>query len=335
MTEPEEEAVTQTDVKVVYIVAWKRSGTTILGNALGEMDGFFHAGELRTLWGWGLMRGRLCGCGVPVGECSMWKNVLATSGVGKEVSPEEVRAWHRDAVRMRNLGRLRRFSPGRPSGWNSLDRYAELLGRTYRSISSVTGAQVIVDSSKEIPDAELVARLTGITPYFVHLVRDPRAVAHSWQRRKHSPGERKRQEMMVLGPARSTRSWLTVNLLADALSRRVPQRSLRLRYEKFVAEPHATLRRIAALVGESPTTTHIEDGAVRLGINHTAGGNPSRLVNGLVELHEDNEWRFKQALRDRILVTALALPTLHRYGYPVMGGLAKPPSRVRRTEQLP
>ena len=33
-------------VKVLYIVGMGRSGSTILANSLGEVDGFFSAGEI-------------------------------------------------------------------------------------------------------------------------------------------------------------------------------------------------------------------------------------------------------------------------------------------------
>ena len=37
-------------VKVLYVMGHGGSGSTILGNVLGELNGFFHAGELDTLW---------------------------------------------------------------------------------------------------------------------------------------------------------------------------------------------------------------------------------------------------------------------------------------------
>ena len=37
-------------IRVLFVMGHGSSGTTILGNTLGEVDGFFHAGELRTIW---------------------------------------------------------------------------------------------------------------------------------------------------------------------------------------------------------------------------------------------------------------------------------------------
>ncbi len=57
---------------------------------------------------------------------------------------------------------------------------------------------------------------------------------------------------------------------------------------------------------------------MRLGPNHTAGGNPVRLVDGATRLRLDDEWRREQGIADRAVSTALALPILHRYDYPVL-----------------
>ena len=62
--------------KVLYIAGWGRSGSTILDNVLGQVDGFFSAGELMFLWRRGLIEGRLCGCGRPLRDCDVWMHIL-------------------------------------------------------------------------------------------------------------------------------------------------------------------------------------------------------------------------------------------------------------------
>ena len=58
---------------------------------------------------------------------------------------------------------------------------------------------------------------------------------------------------------------------------------------------------------------------MRLGRNHTAEGNPMRFVSGELELRADDAWRRQMPSRDRRVVTALTLPLLAAYGYPVKG----------------
>jgi hypothetical protein len=63
-------------VKVLYIAGSGRSGSTILDNTLGQIDGFFSVGELRYIWERGLIEDRLCGCGERVHQCPFWAAAL-------------------------------------------------------------------------------------------------------------------------------------------------------------------------------------------------------------------------------------------------------------------
>jgi Sulfotransferase family len=307
-------------VKVAYIIGWKRSGSTIVGNALGEVQGFFHAGELRTLWGKGLLNGRYCGCGRPVAECEVWSDVLRRAGLENLVTnrsfAQSVVRWQFEAVRMR---RFRQLLRGADERTGSLASYADVMERTYAALADSSGAKVIVDSSKQPADAALLGSLQGVDPYFVHLVRDPRAVAFSWQRRKSSPGEGRREEMMQFSPATSTRNWMIVNLAAETIRRRYgASRFLRVRYEDFVIDPRGTLASVCDLMGEPNATLPIDpDGSVHLAGGHTAGGNPDRFKTGKVQVRLDDEWTRAQQAPDRITATLISLPLLARYRYPI------------------
>jgi hypothetical protein len=46
-------------------------------------------------------------------------------------------------------------------------------------------------------------------------------------------------------------------------------------------------------------------------------GNPSRFVTGPVEIRSDDEWESNLKRRDSAVVTALTLPLLRFYGYPL------------------
>lgn len=309
-------------MKVLYISASGRSGSTIVGNVLGELDGFFHAGELRTLWGRGLVGGRLCGCGQPVRECPFWSSVLerALSGdPGTRLDAMEVNRLHEQAVRLRYLPRMLRRSPPDDARLASLRRYANAAERLYLAIGSETGARVIVDSSKQPADGAVLRSLPNVEPFILQLVRDPRAVAYSWQRHKRSPGEGSREEMMRLTPSTSARNWMVVNLTAAAVRRRLPaSRSLVVRYESFVAHPRETVERILRMLGEeSRNLPFTDDDRMQLTPGHTAGGNPDRFRTGPVALREDTEWLDQQPKRDRVISTIISLPLLRRYGYHV------------------
>jgi hypothetical protein len=320
MTMPSRRAAPSATVKVLYIIGWGRSGSTILDNLLGEIDGFFSAGELTYLWQRGLIEGRRCGCGELVRDCVVWSKVLAHAfgdDWEQTLDPYEVVRWQRDSVRVRHTWGMLRRARGGSRETRSLDRYARAMARVYGSIAAVTGARVVVDSSKRPSDAALLRFVGGVQASYVQLVRDPRAVAYSWRRRKEQPDRDRPAEMVQHGPVDSTLSWLGWNLAAEALRRRHDGAgSIVLRYEDFVARPRDALRAMAAAAGEEPARLPLEgERTALLAPNHTVSGNPSRFKTGTVELREDREWVERQGTRDRIVATSLALPLLARYGY--------------------
>ena len=63
-------------IKVVYIAAHNRSGSTLLDRMLGQLDGYVSVGELRQIWVRGLAGNQACGCGLPFHECAFWVEVL-------------------------------------------------------------------------------------------------------------------------------------------------------------------------------------------------------------------------------------------------------------------
>ncbi len=109
------------------------------------------------------------------------------------IDPSPVVAWQAEVVRLRYTRRLRKASEGY-SDWPALSGHAGVLSRVYQSLAKLTGARVIVDSSKRPAIGTLLRALPGVSHYVVHLVRDPRAVAYSYKRtRKTVDREMKRE----------------------------------------------------------------------------------------------------------------------------------------------
>jgi hypothetical protein len=307
-------------VKVLYIMSGTRSGSTILDQILGELDGFFSTGELRFVWERGLLEDRTCGCRRPVRECEVWSAVLsADAGVDEPLekrSAEDVVRLQHESLRLRHTWRVLRRHREDLDG--PLAHYAPVADQLYRAVHDVTGARVIVDSSKHPSDAALLPLLPTIDPYVVHLVRDPRAVVHSWQRKREEPDRPGDAEMPTWSLPKTALNWDAVNLAANAVRRAAGDRAILLRYQDLVHDPQDAIRRIATLVGEHPATLpFLDDHTVRLRPNHTVSGNPSRFRIGDIVLREDDEWIRAQSTTDRWLATLLTLPLLRGYGLPL------------------
>ncbi|MFB4307750.1 sulfotransferase [Actinomadura sp. GTD37] len=307
-------------VRVLYVTGWCRSGTTLLGNLLGEVPGAVHVGELRYLWTNGVLgegTNTLCGCGQDIPSCPLWKAV-----VGRLAGDDP--AWHaeravrrqRAALRTRHTGRrlaeARRLRAPHPA--------VRDLAALYAAIADETGAGLIVDTGKFPAEAAALCGAPGVDARVLHVVRDPRATAESWRRAK--------EYIPAMGPARSTAYWTGFNAASERVARAFPGRCLRLRYEDFAARPRAELARVmrhAGLAGDPPVDAA---GTARLGVNHTVTGNPDRLRRGPVRIRDDDAWVRAQPASARAVATVLAAPLLARYGYPLRPAPARTPEEL-------
>lgn len=294
-------------VQVLYLAGWGRSGTTIMDNLLGAYPGVFTAGELWYLWERGLLRSRHCGCGAPVPECALWRAILYAAFGDDPPQPRQVVSWQRECARARHTPTLLRH--GHP--------LAAVMGRLYQAIGEVTGARLIIDSSKVPSGAALLAHTgPGVEAHLLHVVRDPRAVAYSWQRPKAHRDRPVPVNMQAHSAWDSTTKWLLWNGLTEWAAQAYPGRCRRLRYEDFAAEPRAVIEQVLAFTG-TPALGGPFTGArdAQLPVNHTVSGNPGRFHTGAVTINADAAWRQELPMQARRVTTALALPMMLRYGY--------------------
>ena len=303
-------------VKVLYIAGFGRSGSTILGNLLGGIEGFFHGGELNFIWEHGLIENRLCGCGAPFDECKVWSLVMerAFGGMGG-VDAREMARLQASGSRTRHVPLM--LTPwGRRTLASRLEKYTARLERLYRAIAESTGSRVIVDSSKMPSYGYALGMAPGIDLYVAHLIRDPRAAAYSWLKEPRSDAD-ERAYMNRVNTVKSSLLWDVWNVSSEALWSSAPGRYTRLRYEDFVASPRRAIEEILGVLGEdADKLPFVGEREVELGAGHTVAGNPNRFQKGPVRLRSDDEWTSRMRPRDRKLVTLLTLPLLVRYGYP-------------------
>lgn len=310
-------------VKVLSIVGIGRSGTTVLAAILGEVDGFFNAGELHWVWGRSLTEQRPCGCGRPPAACPVWSRVVEgalgippeqqLSGLGGAATAGIVASERELLARHHRVRLLRRADDTGPR-WEALDRLRAVTERLYANLVDVTGARVIVDASKRPEDAAVLAGVSSVDHYVLHIVRDPRAVVFSWSRLKSSPDGT--SVMQRMHPAKIVLAWMENNASAEILRRHVPRdRWFFTTYEDLVARPKETVDRILAFMHEDGQASFINDDTVVLDVNHTLLGNPDRFRTGAVQIAPDDRWRSQMPRRRQLGVMAATLPLLRRYGY--------------------
>jgi hypothetical protein len=301
--------MTEPPLKVLCITGWCRNGSTIVGNVLNELPGFFHVGELHFLWKNAAGRGanNLCGCGRPLPKCTIWSQILPLgrpAGISAEAYADVVIARQRACVRTRHTWRVLRhglYDDG-------IREHADLMHQTYHAIAKRTGAAVLVDTNKLPGESALVSHLAGIESYYVHLIRDPRAVAGSW----HQP----KDYAYAMSSSMSTAYWYGFNLAAAALTRRHSTRSLTVRYEEFIANPAAILAAILRLCGAESSVIALQGRVIELGVNHTVTGNPDRFRSGATVIRgTDDSWKTGLPMSAKLAAAVLSWPLFWRYGY--------------------
>lgn len=209
--------------KVLYVMGAGRSGSTILGVALGNCDGVFFAGELDR-W---LARG-----GVPRdGEerARFWDPVRSSVAARATLPPAKTTYLERSSV-LFDVRKLRT--------WRRLRAQYRLVSEElYRAIARTAGVTHVIDTSHYPRRAREMQALAGIELYLLFLVRDPRGVVASLARRD----VRERRFGIV---AANAYLWLTYLLAVPVFLRHPRERRMFVRHGDLIERPEAVLREI-------------------------------------------------------------------------------------------
>jgi hypothetical protein len=296
-------------IKLLYIAGPTRSGSTILSNILGGIEGFFNAGELIDFWDRGIASNGLCSCGEVVRQCKLWKPILDEMVENhKSIDINEMIGLRDKLAHSRLVMRFKLRSDANLKLRSDIGKYVESLGALYHLIHQTTKAEIIIDSSKNAGYAYILSLIDSLNLSIVHLIRDPRAIAYSWQRKKNGLW----QENYV----KNALVWVSRNVATELVGLRVAERYLILDYEKFVSKPRQTVKKILNLVGDDQRVLpFVGDNQVKLKVNHSVYGNPDRFKTGNINLIIDSEWEQKMKKFHKAMVFALTWPLLLRYRY--------------------
>lgn len=302
-------------VRVLFLGGLGRSGTTLLERLLGELPGVSPLGEVVHLWERDIAGDERCGCGEHFSDCPFWAQVGQRAfGGWQNVDVWRILALRDTVERTRYILRLAgaRLTPAHRA---LVEEYAQWYFSVYRAAAEVSGATVLVDSSKHAALAFCLRFARDLDLRVAHVVRDSRGVAYSWTKTVARPESTSGEEMTRYTPSRSAMLWNAHNAAFGMLARcGVPVR--RVRYEQLLADPTGTLEDLARFVDLPIDKVDIvRDGTVHLGPCHSAAGNPMRFTVGPVRLRHDDAWRTALPRPQRRLVSALTLPLLGIYGY--------------------
>jgi hypothetical protein len=210
-----------------------RSGSTILGVALGNCDGFCYAGELDN-W--------LARAGEPL--LGGAERTRFWSAVSEQV-PGARDLFGRDCQRLleRSSAVLRpHLLPARRRRRARSRRVTEDL---YRAIARVAAATHVVDTAHFPLRARELQALAGIDLYLVYLLRDPQGVVASFNLHidRNDVAERRLRTLLT-----NANLWLTHLLSLLVFLRHPRERRVLLRHEDLLADPEGVLRELLGRV---------------------------------------------------------------------------------------
>jgi hypothetical protein len=299
---------------VLYVAGIPRSGSTVLGHALGGLPGTIFVGELALFWR-RFSESELCSCGEPLPECHFWSAV-----VGKAFGPitrqqaKELNRLERRVVRRQWW--LALIPVSRSTRWSGgANAMLDERNRLNRSILELADATWIVDSGKGVVFGAIASRLQDTEFSTVHLVRDPRGVAFSWL--KHVKSDSEPRDMPRSSALMTSVRWIVSNGLINILLSSLSDTYHRLRYEDLVSHPDGAVRRIASASMGVPEPDHSSATLRFASEHHVVGSNPGvrRNLGRALRLKLDEEWRTELPPRQRWLVNAVCCSLMVGYKY--------------------
>lgn len=299
-------------IRVLYVIGSGRSGSTIFGAAAGLHPKTIALGELNRL---GReedpLHTRQCSCGEVLIDCPFWSDVLELWDRGRgTLSFARFRTLQSRYERLRSYPYLLK-ERRRPS--ESFTAYQSATLELYQAISRISGAAVLVETSKYAMRAAALLDTPDLDVRLVHLIRDGRGVFWSlkkYDRRRRIRSKRIRAQFKTwMTPF----EWWALNHIAEAITRRAP--SVRIRYEDFVTYPRRTLNEVGGLIGHDldEVGRDLSAGAP-ISFGHMVAGNMVRM-EGPAPLKLDEAWKEKLPSFERKYFWTIAGHKARRYGY--------------------
>src|SRR5262249_2214612 len=152
-----------------------------------------------------------CGCGAPFTGCEFWTAVGERAfGGWHNVDYRRLDGLQAAVGRNRRLPRLLGPRPG-ADRLAIVAEDADYYPRVYAAAAPISGARVVIDSSKNPGLAFCLRWAQGIDLRVLHLLRDPRGVAHSSTKRVPEPETDRRTFLPRYSPTVTALQWSAQN----------------------------------------------------------------------------------------------------------------------------
>jgi hypothetical protein len=320
--------------RLVYILAASHSGSTLLAMLLGSHPDACTVGELKLTIQDSLDRYR-CSCGELLAGCVFWakvKLIMKSKGIDFQVGKAGtnildtvnpyirffLRPLHRNAF----MEILRDIALSCSPEWHRHFRSVQQHNRALlETIHEITGAKVIIDSSKVGLRLKYLLKDPEIDIRVIRLIRDGRGVALTYmdpmnfadafnpdKRAGGSGGNRNTERHSMIQAAHE---WRRSNEEAEAIVARLDRSKwIEVRYENLCTNSNEVLRKIYGFLELSSAKIVINFRSVQ---QHVIG-NGMRL-DSTTEISCDERWRTILSPKDILEFEKVAGKLNNQYGY--------------------
>ena len=295
---------------LVYILGVGRSGSSLIEDYLARRLNIPSFGELAYFPDRGYLFNETCSCGRPFHKCPYWKTIASGFSRSEVVRFAEIR-WLFEATSKAPLTWI--LSPFYRT---ERRQYAEFSNKLLQMLSSRAKAPAFIDSSKFPGRAYSLARLAHVPILYVHVVRNPTAIAHAWGKRKRRPEHNpdcplSQPDMDQYGFFSALFKWMAHTLFIALIRLRLPpQMYLKVRYEDFIVAPNEAVERVRAAIGMTlpiNETAAPNASSSRPSFIHSVSGNPTRLT-GFGAIKADTQWINDVPTWKRVIASILTWP---------------------------
>jgi hypothetical protein len=310
-------------IPVIYVAGAGRSGSTVIGEALGMLRGSLHLGEIRGLFDYTVDPSQLfvCSCGEPYQECAFW-NPLLSELFGVDW-PSTIQSFGLEG-QLPSIKSLfwRQIIPSiHVPGSDRVEKIIPVLELALAK----SHTRIIIDSSKSASFAWMLTRTGKAKILLIHVIRDPHGVLFSWMRHPIPVPDKSIgiTSSRTLTFYEAFIDWIKSNGGIHLL-KMMGFPYMQIKYEDFVANPEKVMRSIIQEAQKNNIDLQESKSAMELLAKqqvsldgHLVGGN-TRLKSkkGIVTLKLDNPWREQQLTGwEKLMLNIAVGPWVIFYGY--------------------
>ncbi len=293
--------------KIVLILGYPKSGSTVFGELIGQFNEFLHVGEMERLWCTtedkiSLFPIKDCSCGERLYACTFWKPYL--NSVVERIK-ELNKAQDLDLNNRKLLDYRERLLMKKKFSEKEAKIYTDLIHLLYKSLYEGE-KKIILDSSKDLWYAQYLESTNLFDISYIHLARDLKGVIYSRQKKLKTYNQKSGKiSLDYKYVAYDIVKWNIANYkIKRFLSNK---KSTFVCYEEMVNNPHKALERIGELMNLNidPSMVLNDNKEFFIHENHLIHGNRFRKERGLIKLKKDPRPYNELKLMDKKLINGL------------------------------